>query len=97
MSPLFILLPLTLVGMVVAGYAFIWAVRSDQFDDMEGPAHQILFDEDIRPLDEKTVDEKTVDEKNEKVADIAAASNNEVLDNETVLTAQKRLEDEDRS
>lgn len=78
--------------MVVAGYAFIWAVRSDQFDDMEGPAHQILFDEDIRPLDEKTVDEK-----NEKVADIAAASNNEVLDNETVLTAQKRLEDEDRS
>lgn len=55
MSPLFILLPLTLVGMIAAGYAFIWAVRSDQFDDMEGPAHQILFDEDVRPLEEKTV------------------------------------------
>lgn len=61
MSPLFILLPLTLVGMIAAGYAFIWAVRSDQFDDMEGPAHQILFDEDIRPLDEQTV-EKSVEQ-----------------------------------
>lgn len=61
MSPLFILLPLTLAGMVAAGYAFIWAVRSDQFDDMEGPAHQILFDEDIRPLEEKKV-EKSVEQ-----------------------------------
>lgn len=87
MSPLFILLPLTLVGMVVAGYAFIWAVRSDQFDDMEGPAHQILFDEDIRPLDKE----------NEKAADVDVASNNEVSEKETLLTAQKRLEDEDRS
>lgn len=24
----------------------IWAVRNDQFDDLEGPAHQILFDDD---------------------------------------------------
>ncbi len=50
MGTLLILLLLTLAGMVAAGYAFIWAVRSDQFDDLEGPAHQILFDEDIRPL-----------------------------------------------
>ena len=86
MSPLFILLPLTLVGMVVAGYAFIWAVRSDQFDDMEGPAHQILFDEDIRPLE----DEK------QNVANEAADSDKKVSEKETLLTAQKRLEDEDR-
>ena len=24
----------------------IWAVRNDQFDDLEGPAHSILFDDD---------------------------------------------------
>ncbi len=52
MSPLFILLPLTLVGMLAAGFAFVWAVRSDQFEDMDGPAHQILFDEEIRPIKE---------------------------------------------
>lgn len=77
--------------MVVAGYAFIWAVRSDQFDDMEGPAHQILFDEDIRPLDEKK------DEIKEQVADIDATSKNEVSEKEALLTAHKRLKDEDRS
>ncbi len=81
MSPLFILLPLTLVGMVAAGYAFIWAVRSDQFDDMEGPAHQILFDEDIRPLEDK---------KTEVSVEQASSS-------EDVVTAKERLKDEDRS
>jgi nitrogen fixation-related uncharacterized protein len=24
----------------------MWAVRSDQFDDLEGPAHRILMDDD---------------------------------------------------
>ena len=27
----------------------LWAVKSGQFDDMEGPAHQILMDEEIYP------------------------------------------------
>lgn len=96
MSPLFILLPLTLVGMVVAGYAFIWAVRSDQFDDMEGPAHQILFDEDIRPL-EKT--ETAVQENiaTENIEIEKKVSEDEADENKSLLTAQKRLEDEDRS
>jgi len=25
---------------------FNWAVKSGQFDDLEGPAHSILFDDD---------------------------------------------------
>ena len=34
--------------LLVAGivWAFLWAVRSGQFDDLEGPAHQILMDDD---------------------------------------------------
>ena len=96
MSPLFILLPLTLVGMIAAGYAFIWAVRSDQFDDMEGPAHQILFDEDIRPLEET---EKAVQENiaTENIEIEKKVSEDEADENKSLLTAQKRLEDEDRS
>ena len=93
MSPLFILLPLTLVGMVVAGYAFIWAVRSDQFDDMEGPAYQILFDEDIRPLDkEGKKEENSSDEPLEK-EDLSAKKGSK---DEDSLTAKERLKDEDR-
>lgn len=72
MSTLFILLPLTLAGMVAAGYAFIWAVRSDQFDDMEGPAHQILFDEDIRPLKQDSLKDKVTDVTKEATEEAAS-------------------------
>ena len=34
------------VGAVVAGLVFLWALRTGQFDDLEGPAYRILYDED---------------------------------------------------
>jgi len=43
---IFLLIPfaLVLVGFVI--WAFWWAIRSGQFDDMEGPAHRILMDDE---------------------------------------------------
>ena len=35
-----------MIFLAVAIAAFFWAVRSGQFDDMEGPAHRILMDDD---------------------------------------------------
>jgi len=46
MSILFLLIPLGMIFLGVAIWAFLWAVRSGQFDDMEGPAHRILMDDD---------------------------------------------------
>ncbi len=46
MSSLFLLVPLGLLFLGVAIGAFVWAVRSGQFDDLEGPAHRILMDDD---------------------------------------------------
>lgn len=46
MDILFLLIPLGLVVIAVAAGGFLWAVKSGQFDDMEGPAHRILMDED---------------------------------------------------
>ena len=46
MSILFLLIPLGVAFLGVAIWAFLWAVRSGQFDDMEGPAHRILMDDD---------------------------------------------------
>jgi cbb3-type cytochrome oxidase maturation protein len=43
---LFLLIPLGLVLLGVAIWGFLWAVRSGQFDDLEGPAHRILMDDD---------------------------------------------------
>ena len=46
MEILFLLIPISvLLVMVIAG-AFIWAVKSGQFEDMEGPAHRVLLDDD---------------------------------------------------
>lgn len=46
MTLLYALVPLSLLLLGIAIVVFFWAVRSGQFDDMESPAHRILFDED---------------------------------------------------
>ena len=46
MEILYLLIPVSLVLVGVIVWVFLWAVRSGQFDDMEGPAHQILMDDD---------------------------------------------------
>jgi cbb3-type cytochrome oxidase maturation protein len=46
MRILLLLIPMALGVMGVALWAFLWAVRTGQFDDLEGPAHRILMDDD---------------------------------------------------
>ena len=46
MEILYLLIPLSLLLLGLIVWVFLWAVRSGQFDDMEGPAHQILMDDD---------------------------------------------------
>jgi len=63
MEILYLLIPLSLVLVAIIIWVFLWAVRSGQFDDMEGPAHQILMDDD-RPVTGQP--DKAVDEAKEK-------------------------------
>ena len=49
MDILYLLVPLSLVLVFLIGAVFWWALHSGQFDDLEGPAHQILMDEDETP------------------------------------------------
>ncbi len=46
MDILYLLIPLAVVLMVVAVAGLIWAIRSGQFEDLEGPAWRILMDDD---------------------------------------------------
>jgi cbb3-type cytochrome oxidase maturation protein len=46
MEILLLLIPLSVVLALAIGAAFWWSVRSGQFDDLEGPAHRILGDDD---------------------------------------------------
>jgi cbb3-type cytochrome oxidase maturation protein len=57
MDVLYLLIPISLVmiGLIIG--VFLWAIKSGQFDDLEGPAHEILMDND-------EVTSATTDQKN---------------------------------
>jgi cbb3-type cytochrome oxidase maturation protein len=45
MSVLIFLIPLTLLIALVALAAFLWSLKNKQYEDMEGAASRILFDD----------------------------------------------------
>ncbi len=49
MSILYVLIPLALLLLGGAVWAFFWAVGSGQFDDLDTPAMRILLDDDTKP------------------------------------------------
>ena len=44
MEIIYFLIPLSLILVVVALWAFFWAAKSGQFDDLDSPALSILDD-----------------------------------------------------
>ncbi|WP_439579746.1 cbb3-type cytochrome oxidase assembly protein CcoS [Elioraea sp.] len=49
MDALTLLIPLSLALGLGALAAFLWTLRSGQYDDLDGAAHRILFEDDERP------------------------------------------------
>jgi len=56
MTILLYLIPAALLLGLLGLGAFLWAQRSGQFDDLEGAAHRILFDDADNPEDQKPGD-----------------------------------------
>ena len=46
MEILFILIPVSIILVAIAIAIFGWAIKNGQYDDLEGPAHSILYDDD---------------------------------------------------
>lgn len=46
MTILYILVPVAIIFVVLAICIFNWAVNNGQYDDLDSPAHSILFDEE---------------------------------------------------
>ncbi|CDI01288.1 Cytochrome oxidase maturation protein,cbb3-type [Candidatus Competibacter denitrificans Run_A_D11] len=59
MRILYLLIPMALGVAGVALWAFLWAVRTGQFDDLEGPAYRILMDDDDPRLPPQRPDENS--------------------------------------
>lgn len=52
MNALLFLIPIALTLGVIGLGAFLWTMKNDQYDDLEGAAHRILLDDD--EADQKT-------------------------------------------
>ncbi len=46
MTILYLLISITIVVLIVVVGFLVWTVKSGQYDDLEGPAHRILMDDD---------------------------------------------------
>jgi len=46
MEILLLLIPLSVLLVFAIGAVFWWSIRNGQFDDLDGPAHRILADDD---------------------------------------------------
>jgi len=46
MEVVYLLIPIAILLVAAMVGAFVWASKSGQFDDLEGPAHRILMDKD---------------------------------------------------
>ncbi len=58
MDIIFITVPVTLLFIAAGVAIFFWANKGGQFDDLDSPAHRILFDDDIEePKDTPTQDD----------------------------------------
>ena len=57
MEILIFLVPLASLVVVAAVWAFVWALRRGQFDDLDSPAWRVVFDDQERQR--KSDDEDT--------------------------------------
>ncbi len=46
MAALYVMIPAALILVALAIRLFFWAVDNGQYEDLDGPAHSILFDDE---------------------------------------------------
>ncbi|TEW52520.1 cbb3-type cytochrome oxidase assembly protein CcoS [Psychromonas algicola] len=55
MSIIYVLIPIAMIFVAIAVLVFFWAVKSNQYEDLDREAVNILFDEDV--IDAKSTSE----------------------------------------
>lgn len=59
MSIIYVLIPVAIVLLILGIYLFFWAVKSNQFEDLEKQGMSILFEEKSK---QKSIDKKPTNE-----------------------------------
>ena len=69
MSALLFLIPVALFLGGLGLVAFLWSLRSGQYEDLEGAANRILIEDDDRPLRDKTDDKSPQPDGNQRATE----------------------------
>lgn len=56
------LVPLMLLLVALGVFLFSWAVKNGQYDDLDGPAHRILYDDDKDMIPDDARTDKNADQ-----------------------------------
>lgn len=46
MEILYLIIPVSLLLLGLIVWALLWSIQADQYEDLEGPAHRLLMDDD---------------------------------------------------
>ncbi|MPY23896.1 cbb3-type cytochrome oxidase assembly protein CcoS [Shewanella psychropiezotolerans] len=60
MSIIYVLIPIAMLFVLIAIGIFFWAVKSEQFDDLDRQSVSILFDDD-KPVNTETKNSESKD------------------------------------
>ena len=63
MSIIYVLIPIAIILIAIGIYLFFWAVKTDQFDDLEKQGLSILFDDE---KSENSATNSSIKEKNQE-------------------------------
>nr|WP_297349238.1 cbb3-type cytochrome oxidase assembly protein CcoS [uncultured Glaciecola sp.] len=58
MSIIYVLIPLAIIIVGIGVIIFFWAVRSNQFEDLDRQGYSILFDDDINKESVNTIEQE---------------------------------------
>ena len=58
MSIIYVLIPLAIIIVAIAIVIFFWAVKSNQFEDLDRQGYSILFDDDLSEEEKKLAEQR---------------------------------------
>lgn len=67
MSIIYVLIPIAIIIVAIAIAVFFWAVKTNQFEDLDRQGYSILFDDDLSPEEKKLAEQRRAnqDKRNE--------------------------------
>jgi cbb3-type cytochrome oxidase maturation protein len=58
MSIIYVLIPIAIIIVAFAIVIFFWAVKTNQFEDLDRQGYSILFDDDLSPEEKKLAEQR---------------------------------------